>query len=425
MRDRIGRYLRGRFGARRGSGGGRGQSLTEFALVLPVFLLVVAMGLDFGRAFMGWVGLQQAARIAANFASVNPQAWDSPGGSKASRDKYQELLANEMGTDPDPKIDCDVPKKNKFPVPTFPGGGSVGQPAVVTLDCQFHLITPIISAILPNPFPMSASATFPIRTGSLAGVPGPLGPVPVASFSCSPACPPGSGNSPFSVQFLDTSTKNPTAWSWAFGDGATDTTQFPSHTFTCATGTCVFTVTLTATNINGSSATAGTHTITVQSPTPAPSACFTMNPTSGIAPVSIQFTDCSTPTPMTSWSWTFGDGGTSTLQSPAHTYSSANTYTPMLTVTNAGGSGSISHSITISAAVCLVPSFASMSVVGSAATSAILSKWTTAGFIGTHLFYNPSTLPTKGNHTVKAIGGQTLAAGTYQLCTATITLNWT
>ena len=40
----------------------------------------------------------------------------------------------------------------------------------------------------------------------------------------------------------------------------------------------------------------------------------------------INFTDNSTNTP-TSWSWDFGDGNTSTQQSPSHLYSTAGTYT--------------------------------------------------------------------------------------------------
>lgn len=51
----------------------------------------------------------------------------------------------------------------------------------------------------------------------------------------------------------------------------------------------------------------------------------------------IDFTDLSTNDP-TSWSWDFGDGGSSTSQNPSHTYSSVGTYTVSLTVTNEHGS---------------------------------------------------------------------------------------
>jgi len=67
-----------------------------------------------------------------------------------------------------------------------------------------------------------------------------------------------------------------------------------------------------------------------------PVANFTGNPTSGAAPLTVMFTDLSSGSP-TSWSWSFGDGGTSAAQSPSHGYA-AGTFTVSLTATNAQGS---------------------------------------------------------------------------------------
>ena len=75
--------------------------------------------------------------------------------------------------------------------------------------------------------------------------------------------------------------------------------------------------------------------VTEQTPQP-PTAEFSGSPTSGTAPLNVDFTDASTG--ATSWSWTFGDGGTSTAQNPSHTYTAAGTYTVALTATNAVGS---------------------------------------------------------------------------------------
>ena len=69
----------------------------------------------------------------------------------------------------------------------------------------------------------------------------------------------------------------------------------------------------------------------------APVANFSGTPTSGQAPLSVAFTDLSTNTP-TAWSWTFGDGTTSTQRNPTKVYSTAGTYTVTLVATNAGGS---------------------------------------------------------------------------------------
>jgi PKD repeat protein len=72
-------------------------------------------------------------------------------------------------------------------------------------------------------------------------------------------------------------------------------------------------------------------------PPPGPVADFTADKTSGQAPLSVQFTDASTGAP-TSWQWSFGDGTTSILRNPAHSYEAAGTYDVSLTTTNANGS---------------------------------------------------------------------------------------
>jgi outer membrane protein assembly factor BamB len=70
-----------------------------------------------------------------------------------------------------------------------------------------------------------------------------------------------------------------------------------------------------------------------------PVANFTATPTSGDAPLTVNFTDQSTGSP-TSWSWDFGDGANATGQSVSHTYAAAGNYTVNLTISNAGGSDS-------------------------------------------------------------------------------------
>jgi PKD repeat protein len=72
-------------------------------------------------------------------------------------------------------------------------------------------------------------------------------------------------------------------------------------------------------------------------PRVAPQASFTWTPTSGPAPLDVQFSDTSTGA-VDSWSWSFGDGGTSTAASPMHTFANMGTYTVTLTTRNAAGS---------------------------------------------------------------------------------------
>ena len=51
-----------------------------------------------------------------------------------------------------------------------------------------------------------------------------------------------------------------------------------------------------------------------------PAADFSASATLGFDPMTVQFTDISTG-PVTGWTWNFGDGGTSRLRHPVHTYS--------------------------------------------------------------------------------------------------------
>jgi PKD repeat protein len=67
-----------------------------------------------------------------------------------------------------------------------------------------------------------------------------------------------------------------------------------------------------------------------------PVANFTGVPTTGPAPLIVNFTDTTTNTP-TSWRWDFGDGNTSTLQNPSHTYEVVGMYDVSLKAVNAGG----------------------------------------------------------------------------------------
>jgi PKD repeat protein len=177
---------------------------------------------------------------------------------------------------------------------------------------------------------------------------------PVASFTANPT----SGPAPLAVQFTDKSTGSPTSWSWTFGDGGSSTAQNPSHTYT-SSGT--YTVTLTATNAGGSSS--ANATISVKAGLPV--ASFTANPPSGPAPLAVQFTDTSTGNP-TSWSWTFGDGTSSTAQNPSHTYNGSGTYGVSLTVTNSGGSSNATGSIVVSAMQPPVANFTATPTSGAA-----------------------------------------------------------
>lgn len=77
----------------------------------------------------------------------------------------------------------------------------------------------------------------------------------------------------------------------------------------------------------------GLFTTDVFEPNVTPIASFTANATVGYTQKAIQFNDASL-NANESWSWTFGDGGTSTVQNPQHAYSEPGFYEVKLVISN-------------------------------------------------------------------------------------------
>ncbi len=63
----------------------RGQAVVEFALILPVFLFLVVMAIDFGRLFFTYIQVHNAAREGANYGQAAPN--DLVGSPHTSRPK--------------------------------------------------------------------------------------------------------------------------------------------------------------------------------------------------------------------------------------------------------------------------------------------------------------------------------------------------
>jgi PKD repeat protein len=151
---------------------------------------------------------------------------------------------------------------------------------------------------------------------------------PAVDFTANPR----SGYRPLSVQFTDQSVGSILAHLWDFGDGATSTLTNPLHTYDT---TGIFTVTLTVTGSVAANTQIKPAYITVNEPPPV--ADFTASPRNGPRPLTVQFTDLSSGL-IEAWLWDFGDGITSTLQSPTHTYAVKGVYTVTLAVNGPGGS---------------------------------------------------------------------------------------
>ncbi len=144
-----------------------------------------------------------------------------------------------------------------------------------------------------------------------------------------------SGFEPLTVNFTSDVSGSPTRWIWKFERSGTQRSGVGilTHTFKHYG---VYDVTLTVRDASGHTDTMTKKAlITVLKVIP-PEANFTVNTTSGKAPLTVQFNDTSTNNPNR-WIWSFGDGKFSTQQNPIHEYKRAGKYTVRLTVRNYGG----------------------------------------------------------------------------------------
>jgi len=275
--------------ARRDRHARRGQSLVEFALIVPVLLLILLLAIDFGRAFYSWIVLQNAARIGANFAGVNADAWEATPDIQATIDEYNALVQGDVdraacdpswGTgDPPAPLFTDSAADTSSAGQTPDTAYDVGDRAKVGLVCVFHPLTPIISAIVGANVTLSADSQFRIRAGDIAGltnaaaIPPPSNSTPTptptstATATSTSTCAPPTANftpasgpngpSPQSVTVTDTSTTQAgcpiLSWTWTFqgGSPATATGQGP-HTVTFSKPPTQHDVSLTVTNAGGS-----------------------------------------------------------------------------------------------------------------------------------------------------------------------------
>ena len=195
---------------RRDTPSSRGQALVETALVLPILALILVMAVDFGRVFFGWVALQSAARVGAEYAGQWSCAWEGTCPENADKvDRYEELVEADMraincalagGTVPDPTF------RNRVGTETA-GEFDDGDYAIVELECSFDLITPIAEAMFGGTVETIAHEEFPIHATILQGVPSPP--------ALPPPCPAGQAEVPDMVGEGQTVAIARTLWSTA------------------------------------------------------------------------------------------------------------------------------------------------------------------------------------------------------------------
>ncbi|QQE79449.1 TadE/TadG family type IV pilus assembly protein [Alicyclobacillus sp. SO9] len=113
-----------------------GQSLIEFALVLPVLLLLLMGIVDFGRVLSAYLVVSQTARDAVRYASI--------GGSNAAVGQAVQRDAGMLGA-----VSWTMD-------PTAP---TSGQPVSVTVSHTVNIFDPIMSMVLGSHYAVTATAT--------------------------------------------------------------------------------------------------------------------------------------------------------------------------------------------------------------------------------------------------------------------------
>jgi Flp pilus assembly protein TadG len=279
----------------------RGQALVELAVILPLFLVLLAAGADLARIFHSQVAIESAARAGALEAAAHPTSFVSGGTCNTATNRVMcAVLTESTGSffsisPSDVSVSCDP----------SPCAEALGNTVEVQVNGHFSLLTPLLSAFFGGTsitLTQSAAAQIDVRPNISGATPTPTptpSPIPTGTPIPTPTPTP-------------TPTATPTA------------TPVPTPTPT---------------------------------PTPyctPPVADFSFSPHSGKKKTTeFQFTDLSTTPPSCTltWSWNFGDGaGTSSsslLQNPTHTYQVQGTFSVTLVVSNLGGQDTITRTVTV------------------------------------------------------------------------------
>jgi Flp pilus assembly protein TadG len=344
--------------------------MVEFALVLPVFLLLFATVLDLGRIAAAQIAVNNAAREGAFQAAQTPGSYVQ----NTACDQSTNLVTCRVQLEAKGSVVSVAPSDIAMSCSPTSCATGLGNTVTVSVKGHFQLLTTILSSFfggsqniaftasatnqietLPAAAATSSTATLSTSmnetvavgsaihdTATIAGGVNPTGTIVFKAYgpsdsSCAaaPAFTSGvvtvNGDAAYTISFTPASAGT-YYWIAAYSGDANN----PALTGACGDPGEIDTVTATAT----------------PTPTPVclpPSAGFTytVSPSNHKVPVTLTVLDTSTPTSsgcITTWTWTWGDGSFNTGQIPnsnppgQHTYNVVGTYYMSLTVTSPLGS---------------------------------------------------------------------------------------
>ena len=143
-----------------------GQALVEFALVLPIFILLLMVLVDFGRVVYAQNAINQGAREGARAGSVGTLAPLTQAKYDVIRNAALRLSPGvdmTAGTITGASVVC-APADTVSPTTCFyPDGTSGGQRVVVNITVPVPLLTPIISDIVGGSITVRAQSVVKIQ----------------------------------------------------------------------------------------------------------------------------------------------------------------------------------------------------------------------------------------------------------------------
>ena len=177
-----------------------GQSVVEFALILPVLMLIFLVALDFGRLFFSYIQVTNAAREAASNAAL--EARNVQNGTLTAADYYAGIVTaatqetnvqGQQGATAAIAVSsptCFTPAAQAISCASAPQDSTtatgIGNTVRVTVTQPFSFLTPLIGNVFGGSLNLTASATAPVLNPMVASVIGQPTPTPTHSPTPTP-----------------------------------------------------------------------------------------------------------------------------------------------------------------------------------------------------------------------------------------------
>jgi Flp pilus assembly protein TadG len=188
---------------------GHGQALVEFALVLPVMMLVLLVAIDFGRLFFSYVQITNAAREGAAYGISAP---DDNAGINAVAQQETNVQSQSQGSAGTLTVTTTCAPEACATAKT----SATRNVVTVTASQPFSFLTPVIGSVFGTMTLRSSASSVAIGQAGVPVTPPPCISVPNVTGLTAPGTAPGGANAtiiaaglvPSAMDDLTTGTKN-------------------------------------------------------------------------------------------------------------------------------------------------------------------------------------------------------------------------